>query len=49
MVDTHGMAVIGRPAPGYTPVARALHWITAAIVLGMVPAGIYMANVDGGP
>lgn len=48
MVDAHTQPY-RTPATGYTPVARALHWITAAIVLGMIPAGIYMANVEGGP
>lgn len=34
---------------GYTWTARALHWLTAALVLTMVPIGIVMANVDLGP
>jgi cytochrome b561 len=34
---------------GYTPAARALHWVTAAIVLFMIPAGILMANMGDGP
>jgi len=35
--------------PAYTPVARALHWITAALVLSTIPVGVVMANLDGGP
>jgi cytochrome b561 len=34
---------------GYTPVARALHWITAVLVLMMIPAGIVMANFGDSP
>jgi len=33
---------------GYTATARALHWLTAALVLTMIPIGIVMANVDLG-
>src|SRR4051812_25895002 len=36
-------------APGYTPVARALHWIIAVLVLMMIPAGIVMANFPDSP
>ena len=40
------MADISLPLPlAYSPVARALHWLTAALVLFMLPAGILMANV----
>jgi cytochrome b561 len=35
-------------APGYTRTARVLHWLTAALVLVMVPIGIAMANADFG-
>ncbi|MGA2127508.1 MAG: cytochrome b [Xanthobacteraceae bacterium] len=35
--------------PAYTPVARALHWITAALVLSTIPVGLVMAELDGGP
>jgi cytochrome b561 len=35
--------------PGYSSTARALHWVTAAIVIFMIPAGIYMANAAPGP
>jgi cytochrome b561 len=36
----------------YTPyalTARILHWLTAAMVLTMLPAGIIMANIADGP
>ena len=33
---------------GYTLTARVLHWLTAAIVLTMIPIGIAMANADFG-
>ena len=32
----------------YTLSARVLHWVTAAIVLTMIPVGIAMANADFG-
>jgi cytochrome b561 len=35
--------------PGYTLTARAFHWVTAALVLIMIPIGIAMANADFGP
>jgi cytochrome b561 len=34
---------------GYTATARFLHWLTAAIVLTMIPIGVAMANFDFGP
>ena len=36
-------------APGYTATAKALHWLTAALVLTMIPIGIIMANLSLGP
>jgi cytochrome b561 len=36
-------------AQTYTLTARVLHWITAALVLTMIPIGVAMANVDFGP
>lgn len=39
----------GRPTAGYTPVARALHWTMAVLVLFMILAGFYIANVEDGP
>lgn len=35
--------------PAYTVTARALHWITAALVLVIIPAGIAMGLVPRGP
>ena len=35
-------------ASGYTLTARILHWLTAALVLTMIPIGIVMANADFG-
>jgi cytochrome b561 len=35
--------------PGYTPVARLLHWTVATLVLLMIPLGIVIANEWGGP
>jgi cytochrome b561 len=31
---------------GYSLTARILHWVTAALVLGMIPAGIVIANFE---
>ena len=36
-------------AQGYSAVARTFHWITAALVLTMLPIGIAMATFDLGP
>src|SRR5215211_3877605 len=33
----------------YTPVARTLHWITAALVLALIPIGLTMVNMPEGP
>ena len=35
--------------PAYTLTARVLHWITAALILTMIPIGVAMANADFGP
>ena len=35
-------------APGYSLAARILHWVTAALVLTMIPIGIAMANANFG-
>ena len=32
----------------YSPSARALHWLTAALVLVLIPVGIIMANIGPG-
>lgn len=34
----------GAPATSYTFAARCLHWLTALLVLFLIPAGFYMAN-----
>jgi cytochrome b561 len=39
----------GVEQPIYTAPARALHWITAALVLTMIPIGLIMANFSLGP
>jgi cytochrome b561 len=39
----------GAEPPTYTATARALHWITAALVLTMIPIGLIMANFSLGP
>lgn len=36
-------------ADSYPPVAKLLHWLTAAAVLGAIPIGIAMGNVAPGP
>jgi cytochrome b561 len=33
----------------YSLIARAIHWITALLVLTMVPAGLTMIRIGGGP
>jgi cytochrome b561 len=38
---------ISPQAPAYTPVARTLHWLTAAMVLTIVPVGVAMVNIEG--
>jgi len=40
---------LDRIRPAYTPVARALHWIMALLVLGLIPVGIVMGQLDSGP
>ena len=34
---------------GYDATARVLHWLTAAMVLAIIPGGLYMANGPEGP
>lgn len=38
----------GLAAGRYTTTARALHWLTAILVLGMIPAGLIMTNLPQG-
>ncbi|MFI5003118.1 MAG: cytochrome b, partial [Reyranellales bacterium] len=33
------------PSAGYTPVAKALHWTTAILVLGMLGVGLWMTGL----
>ena len=37
------------PSEGYTPVARALHWLTAVLVILVILGGIAMTNMGDGP
>ena len=37
-----------RATPGYTPTARVLHWLTAALVLFQIPAGLLIVSFDLG-
>ena len=39
----------GASAATYSATARVLHWLTAALVLTMIPIGIIMANFSLGP
>src|SRR5262249_59934187 len=38
----------GQSLPAYSLIARALHWITAALVLTTIPIAIAMTNVSPG-
>jgi cytochrome b561 len=43
-------AALAMLEPAYTPVARLLHWITAGLVLVLIPMGFVMAELlKGGP
>ena len=48
-VITAGTIGISGGWQGYTLTARVLHWVTAVIVIGMIPAGVYMTNAPPGP
>jgi cytochrome b561 len=37
------------PAPAYTLAARVLHWVTAVLILLLIPLGVLIANEWGGP
>src|SRR5713101_8635155 len=41
---TGALKIDGTPSAAYSLTARALHWITAALVLTMIPVGIVMAT-----
>lgn len=45
---TDAMSAMAPARPAYTVIARVLHWLTAAIVLTMIPLGIVIANEWGG-
>lgn len=47
-VDLTARATADGAAQGYLLVARTFHWLTAALVLTMIPIGISMANFDLG-
>jgi cytochrome b561 len=51
MVDTtvRGAAAPVAPAAAYTLAARVLHWITAVLVLTMIPLGFLIANIEDLP
>lgn len=36
-------------AQQYSPLAKALHWTVAVIVIGLIPVGAVMADLDEGP
>ena len=38
-----------RVGPAYSPVARTLHWVTAVLVLAIIPVGFVMTNIHEGP
>lgn len=42
-------STIAFQAPAYTSTARALHWLTALMVLIIIPAGIAMTYLASGP
>lgn len=37
------------PRAGYAPVHKFVHWLTAVIILGMIPVGIVMTEIGNGP
>ena len=43
------MTLSDRAEAGYSSTARLFHWLTAALVLVMIPIGIVMANANVGP
>jgi len=48
MIDRVGV-LAGKASPAYRPLARLLHWLTAALVIGLIPVGFVMANLGAGP
>ena len=43
------LRIDGTPSAAYSLTARALHWITAALVLTTIPLGVVIVNEWGGP
>jgi cytochrome b561 len=48
MSSTTILPAYGMAPPAYTVTARVLHWLTAVLVLIMIPIGIIIANEWGG-
>ncbi len=48
MIDAMRMPAPATAIPAYTITARVLHWLTAVLVLIMIPLGIVIANEWGG-
>ncbi len=46
---TGGLKIDDTPSSAYSLTARALHWITAALVLTTIPLGVVIVNEWGGP
>ena len=46
---TAGTTGVSGGEQGYTLIARVLHWVTAVIVISMIPIGVYMINAQPGP
>src|SRR5258707_15609200 len=46
---TGALKIDGTPSAAYSLTARALHWITAALVLTTIPLGVVIVNEWGGP
>jgi len=47
-MDATSSTAEAAPVPAYSVTARVLHWITAALVLALVPLGFVIANEAGG-
>ena len=43
------MTITDTRTPAYTPVARTLHWIVAILILGLIPVGILMGQMEASP
>src|SRR5260370_42229111 len=46
---TGALKIDDTPSSAYSLTARALHWITAALVLTTIPLGVVIVNEWGGP